>query len=119
MPASASCHRLSSTLTSRSATPALGPPIRRHRNHMYHTKKVKSFQNDLPVFYAIYNISAMKMHQLYEQVSGKLIGVFTDTLVVEGDVNKIECNKHIIGGIRETDIKEFTQLTDTTPRTTK
>ncbi len=27
----------------------------------------------------------------------------------------IECNKHIIGGIRVTDIKEFIQLTDTTP----
>ena len=56
--------------------------------------------------YTIYNISAMKMHQLHEQIGGKLIGVFTDTIVVEGDINKIECNKHIIGGIRETDIKE-------------
>jgi hypothetical protein len=87
--------------------------------HMYNTKKVKSFQNDLPIFYAIYNISAMKMHQLHEQIGGKLIGVFTDTIVVEGDINKVSCNKHIIGGIRETDIKEFTQLTNTTPRTTK
>ncbi len=56
---------------------------------------------------------------MHEQISGKLIGVFTDTIVVEGDINKIECNKHIIGGIRETDIKEFTRLTNTTPRITK
>ncbi len=63
---------------------------------MYNTKKVESFQNDLPIFYAIYNISAMKMHQLHEQIGSKLIGVFTDTIVVEGDINKIECNKHII-----------------------
>ncbi len=46
---------------------------------MYNMKQVKSFQTDLPIFYYIYNISAMKMHQLYEQVSKKLIGVFTDT----------------------------------------
>jgi hypothetical protein len=62
--------------------------------HMYTTKKVKSFQNDLSIFYAIYNISAMKMHISYEPTSGKLIGVFTDTVVVEGDGNKIECNSH-------------------------
>ncbi len=60
---------------------------------MYNTKKVKSFQNDLPIFYAIYNISALKMHQLYEQIWGKLIGVFTDTIVVKGGINKIQCNK--------------------------
>jgi hypothetical protein len=59
------------------------------------------------------------MHQLHEQTGGKLIGVFTDTIVVEGDINKVSCSKTIIGGIRETDIKEFTQLTNTTARTTK
>ncbi len=61
----------------------------------------------------------MKMHQLHEQISGTLIGVFTDTIVVEGETNKIECNKHVIGGIRATDIKEFTQLTNIDERTTK
>jgi hypothetical protein len=59
------------------------------------------------------------MHQLHEQIGGKLIGIYTDTIVVDGDINKVSCNKHIIGGIRETDVKEFTQLTNTTPRTTK
>ncbi len=39
---------------------------------------------------------------MHQRIGGSLIGVFTDTLVVEGDINKIECNKHIIGGIRET-----------------
>ena len=82
-------------------------------------KHVKSFQNDLPIFYAIYNISAMKMHQLHRRISGTLIGVFTYTILVEGTINKVECNKSIIGGIRETDVKEFTQLTSTDPRTTK
>ncbi len=82
-------------------------------------KHIKSFQNDLPIFYAIYNICAMKMHRLHEQISGKLIVVFTDTIVVEGNINKIECNKHILGGIRKTGFKEFTQLTNTTPRSIK
>ena len=59
-------------------------------------KQVKSFQNDLPIFYAIYNISAMKMHQLYRKIGGSLVGVFTDTIIVEGKINKVECNKSII-----------------------
>ncbi len=58
--------------------------------HMYNTKQVKSFQNDLPFFYAIHNISALKMHQLHERISGKLIGVLTDTIVVEGNINNID-----------------------------
>ena len=33
--------------------------------HMYNTKKVKSFQNDLPIFYAIYNISSELNHDLF------------------------------------------------------
>ena len=87
--------------------------------HLYNMKQVKSFQNDLPIFYAIYNISAMKMHQLHRKIGGSLVGVFTDTIIVEGNINKVACNKHIIGGIRETDLKEFTQLTNTDERTTK
>ena len=56
--------------------------------HMYNMKQVKSFQNDLPMFYGIYNISAMKMHQLYEKIGCSFIGVFTDTIIVAGNVNK-------------------------------
>ncbi len=40
-------------------------------------------------------------------------------MVVEGDVNKVRCNKNILVWIREIDIKEFIQLTNTTPRTAK
>ena len=174
--------------------------------HLYNMKQVKSFQNDLPIFYAIYNISAMKMHQLHRKIGGSLVGVFTDTIIVEPKqknkmsdgsivdadtiivepkrkqnnkqnktkeiyicdyrtyksynkedgtykiekcvntvqtlsvkkknhikdiplktvvdiiyepINKVACNKSIIGGIRETDVKEFTQLTSTDARTTK
>jgi hypothetical protein len=29
------------------------------------------------------------MHQLHEQTSGKLIGVFTDTIVVESDIKRL------------------------------
>ena len=48
-----------------------------------------------------------------------MVGVFTDTIIVEGNINKVECNNDIIGGIRETDIKPFTQLMNTDERTTK
>ena len=41
------------------------------------------FSKQFVIFYAIYNISAMKMHQLYEKIGGPLIGVFIDTIVVE------------------------------------
>ena len=55
--------------------------------HLYNMQQVKSFQNDLPIFYAIYNISAMKMHQLHNKIGGSLVGVFTDTIIVEGNIN--------------------------------
>ena len=32
--------------------------------HVYDDKRVKSFQNYLPLFYKVYNVSAMKMHQM-------------------------------------------------------
>ena len=40
----------------------LEKPLCYHLNSM---KQVKSFQHGLCIFYAIYNISAMKMHQLH------------------------------------------------------
>ena len=87
--------------------------------HMYDMQKVKHFQNDLPIFYKIYNVSALKMYRLYKKLGGKLLGVFTDTVICEGKVNKIEYNKDIIGGIRETNVKEFTQLMNKDARSKK
>ena len=61
--------------------------------HVYNDKRVKSFQNYLPFFYRIYNISAMKMHQMATQIGGIVRGVFTDTIIFEGDINKPKFNK--------------------------
>ena len=87
--------------------------------HVYNDTKIKSFQNYLPFFYRIYNISAMKMHQMATQIGGTVRGVFTDTIIFEGSINTPKCNKNIIGGIRKTSIKEFTKCMNITPRTSK
>ena len=87
--------------------------------HVYNDKRVKSFQNYLPFFYKIYNVSAMKMHQMATKIGGIVRGVFTDTIIFEGNINKPKCNKDIIGGIRETTTKDFTKCIDTTPRPSK
>ena len=87
--------------------------------HVYNDKRVKSFQNYLPFFYRIYNISAMKMHQMATQIGGIVRGVFTDTIIFEGGINKPKCNKKVIGGIRKTSIKEFTKCMNITPRASK
>jgi len=84
--------------------------------HVYNDKKVKSFQNYLPFFYKIYNLSAMKMHQMATKIGGIVRGVFTDTIIFEGDIIKPKCNEDIIGGIRETNIKDFTKCMNTKPR---
>ncbi len=39
------------------------------------------------------------------QIGGTVRGVFTDTIIFEGEINKPKCNKDIIGGIRSTGIK--------------
>ncbi len=49
--------------------------------HVYNDKRVKSFQNYLPLFYRIYNISAMKMYQMATKIGGTVRGVFTDTII--------------------------------------
>ena len=87
--------------------------------HVYNNKKIKSFQNYLPFFYKIYNVSAMKMHQMATKIGGIVRGVFTDTIIFEGEINKPKCNKDVIGGIRETSIKDFTKCINTTPRASK
>jgi len=84
--------------------------------HVYNNKKIKSFQNYLPFFYKIYNVSAMKMHQMATKIGGFVRGVFTDTIIFEGKINKPKCNKDITGGIRETAIKDFTKCINTKPR---
>ncbi len=58
----------------------------------------------------------MKMHRMATKIGGVVCGVFTDTIIFEGDIKKPKCNKDIIGGIRETAIKDFTKCTDTKPR---
>ncbi len=42
------------------------------------------------------------------KVGGIVRGVFTDTIIFEGKINKPKCNEDIIGGIRETANKDFT-----------
>jgi hypothetical protein len=61
----------------------------------------------------------MKMHKMATKIGGIVRGVFTDTIIFEGKINKPKCNKDVIGGIRETAIKDFTKCIDTTPRPSK
>ena len=61
----------------------------------------------------------MKMHQMASKIGGVVRGVFTDTIIFEGNIKKPKCNKDIIGGIRETTTKDFTKCIDTTPRPSK
>jgi hypothetical protein len=84
--------------------------------HVYDDKQMKLFNNYLPLFYKIYNVSAVKMHQMSQIIGGKVRGVFTDTIIFEGKINKPECNSTIIGGIRESNLKPFTQCMSTVPR---
>ncbi len=61
----------------------------------------------------------MKMHQMATQIGGIVLGVFTDTIIFEGDINKLTCSKDIICGIRKTSVKDFTKCMDTKPRESK
>ncbi len=70
-------------------------------------------------FYKIHNVSAMKMHQMATKIGSIVRVVFTDTIIFEGKINKPICNKDIIGGIRESAIKEFIKCINTTPRESK
>jgi beta-galactosidase beta subunit len=45
------------------------------------------------------------MHQMATQIGGIVRGVFTDTIIFEGDINKPKCNKSVIGGIRKLVLK--------------
>jgi hypothetical protein len=61
----------------------------------------------------------MKMHQLATRIGGTVRGVFTDTIIFEGEVNKPKCNKDIIGGIRSTGMNDFTKCIYTMTRLNK
>jgi len=51
--------------------------------HVYNMKRNKHYQNTLPFFYKIYNVSAVKMHKLAQHVGGCVRGIFTDTIIVQ------------------------------------
>jgi hypothetical protein len=84
--------------------------------HLYNNKRVKHLYNSLPLFYKIYNVSAMKMYQMAQKIDGTVRGIFTDTIIFEGEIKKPVCDASIIGGIRKSTLKSFTRLMDTQPR---
>ena len=69
-------------------------------------KRNKHYQNNLPFFYKIYNVSAIKMHQLAQHVGGCVRGIFTDTIIVENPEKTPKLSKEI-GGVR---ISKFSEL---------
>jgi hypothetical protein len=75
--------------------------------HLFNMKRNQKPYNELPFHYKIYNVSAMKMHQMAKQIGGSVVAIYTDTLIFEGNINKPECNKTVIGGIREAELKEY------------
>ncbi len=87
--------------------------------HLYNNKRVKHLFNSLPLFYKIYNVSAMKMYQMAQKVGGTVRGIFTDTIIFEGAITKPACDASVIGGIRKSNLKSFTHVMDTQPRNDK
>jgi len=79
-------------------------------------KRNKHYQNTLPFFYKIYNVSAMKMHQLTQHVGGCVRGIFTDTIVVENP-KKPPFLSLEIGGVRISKIPKSDLLLNTFSRT--
>ena len=35
---------------------------------------------------------------------------YTDTIILEGNINKVECNKNIIGVIKDTEVNHCKQI---------
>jgi ketol-acid reductoisomerase len=62
------------------------------------------------------NVSAMKIHQMATKIGGMVHGVYTDTFICECKIDKPKCSNDVIGGIRETAIKDFTKCINKTPR---
>jgi hypothetical protein len=73
---------------------------------LYNNSKINMFQNDLPLFNKIYNISAIKMHQMTTEIGGKVVF----SIIFEGPVDEVKLDDKSIGGIRKTDIKRYTIL---------
>ena len=84
--------------------------------HVFNNSRMHHFHNSLPIFYKIYNMSAVKMHKMANSIGGIVRGVFTDTIIFENAVNKPHCDASLIGGIREAPVKTFTQCMFTEPR---
>ena len=84
--------------------------------HVYNMKRNKHYQNTLPFFYKIYNISAMKMHQLAQHVGGCVKAIFTDTIIVENPKNKPILSTDI-GGVRISKFSESELVLEKIPRT--
>ena len=85
--------------------------------HVFNMKRNKHCQNNLPFFYKIYNVSAVKMHKLAQHVGGCVRGIFTDTLIISNPERVPEFNTDVIGGVRKSKISESDLLLNTTPRT--
>ena len=78
-------------------------------------KRNKHYQNTLPFFYKIYNVSAMKMHQLAQHIGGCVRGIFTDTIIVENPERKPYLSTDI-GGVRISKIPKSDLILEKIPR---
>ena len=87
--------------------------------HVFNNNRVNLFHNNLPIFYKIYNMSALKMHKMARKIGGIVRGIFTDTIIFESALNKPYCDASVIGGIRESPVKEFTKCMSIEPRQSK
>ena len=50
--------------------------------HVYNNNKIRSFQNHLPLFYKVYDVSAIKMYKMANNIGDTICGVFTDTNIL-------------------------------------
>ena len=83
--------------------------------HVYNMKRNKHVHNALPFFYKIYNLSALKMHEMQNIVEGTILGIFTDTIIFKDAKNTPVLSKEI-GGMRAAKIPESDIILDTKPR---
>ena len=87
--------------------------------HVFNNNRVNLVHDTLPTFYKIYSMSALKMHKMARKIGGIVRGIFTDTIIFEGALNKPHCDASVIGGIRESPVKEFTECMSIEPRQSK
>ena len=79
-------------------------------------KRNKHYQNNLRFFYKIYNVSAIKMHQLAQHVGGCVRCIFTDTIIVEKPERPPFLSMEI-GGVRNSNISKSNIQLEVKPRT--